>query len=252
MASVFAGCALGVVFWVHGAEPKLLGVLVAAAGLTLLGAIDDARPLSVWSRLLGQFLAAIVVVGTLPEDFRVFPDLMPAGRRGCAVGAGHRLVGERRQFPRRPRLDDGGAGRADDAGDRCPLRAWRGACLGRAARARAARRHARLRRLQQAPGADLSRRCRKPADRALPRLHADRRGAEQPRRGAAAVALHAGRPDDHAVPPRGRERADPLGAPHAFLSAWRDRRLERAASDDAHLPALPSARRARRRHGAGG
>ena len=78
MASVFAGCALGVVFWVDGSEPKLLGVLVAAAGLTLLGAIDDAHSLSVWSRLQGQFLAAIVVVGTLPGDFRLFPDLMPA------------------------------------------------------------------------------------------------------------------------------------------------------------------------------
>ena len=78
MASVFAGCALGVVFWVDGSEPKLLGVLVAAAGLTLLGAIDDAHSLSVWSRLQGQFLAAIVVVGTLPGDFRLFLDLMPA------------------------------------------------------------------------------------------------------------------------------------------------------------------------------
>ena len=79
MASVFAGCALGVVFWVDGSEPKLLGVLAAAAGLTLLGAIDDAHSLSVWSRLQGQFLAAIVVVGTLPGDFRLFPGLMPAG-----------------------------------------------------------------------------------------------------------------------------------------------------------------------------
>ena len=78
MAAVFAGCALGLVFWMHGAEPKLLGLLVAAAGLTLLGAIDDARPLSVWARLLGQILAGIVVVGALPENFRVFPDLMPA------------------------------------------------------------------------------------------------------------------------------------------------------------------------------
>lgn len=79
MASVFVGCALGVVFWVQGAEPKLFGVLVAAAGLTLLGALDDANPLSMWSRLQGQFLAAIVVIGTLPGDFRLFPGLMPAG-----------------------------------------------------------------------------------------------------------------------------------------------------------------------------
>ncbi len=79
MAAVFVGCALGIAFWVHDTEPKLFGLLVAAAGLTLLGAIDDARPLSVWARLLGQFLAAIVVIGALPESFRVFPGLMPAG-----------------------------------------------------------------------------------------------------------------------------------------------------------------------------
>lgn len=79
MASVFAGCALGILLWGQGAEPRLLGVLVAAAGLTLLGAIDDAHGLSVWSRLQGQLLAAIVVVGTLPEELRLFPGLMPAG-----------------------------------------------------------------------------------------------------------------------------------------------------------------------------
>ena len=66
------------------------------------------------------------------------------------------------------------------------------------------------------------------------------------------VPLHARRPDDHPVPPGGRERTDFVGAPHAFLSAWRDRRLERAASDDAHFPALLSARRAGSRHGGGG
>jgi UDP-N-acetylmuramyl pentapeptide phosphotransferase/UDP-N-acetylglucosamine-1-phosphate transferase len=79
MASVFAGCALGIFFWGQAAETPLLGVLVAAAGLTLLGAIDDAYALSVRSRLGGQFLAALIVIGTLPEQFRLFPDLMPAG-----------------------------------------------------------------------------------------------------------------------------------------------------------------------------
>jgi UDP-N-acetylmuramyl pentapeptide phosphotransferase/UDP-N-acetylglucosamine-1-phosphate transferase len=65
--------------WAPGGEPNLYGVLLAAAGLTLLGAIDDAHSLSVWSRLGGQFLAAIVVVGLLPAEFRLFPGLMPAG-----------------------------------------------------------------------------------------------------------------------------------------------------------------------------
>ena len=79
MLSVAAGCALGLLLWTQGLEPRLIAVLVAAAGLTLLGAIDDAHTLSVSSRLTGQVLAAIVVVGTLPEGFRLFPSLMPAG-----------------------------------------------------------------------------------------------------------------------------------------------------------------------------
>jgi UDP-N-acetylmuramyl pentapeptide phosphotransferase/UDP-N-acetylglucosamine-1-phosphate transferase len=77
MASVFAGCALGILVWAPGDESKIYGVLLAAAGLTLLGAIDDARALGVWSRLAGQLLAAILVVGLLPSDLRLFPGLMP-------------------------------------------------------------------------------------------------------------------------------------------------------------------------------
>src|SRR5262245_18532719 len=78
IASVLIGCAIGILFCLRGAEPTLFGVLVAAVGLMLLGAIDDARPMSVGSRLLGQSLAAIVAVGTLPPDLRLFPELMPA------------------------------------------------------------------------------------------------------------------------------------------------------------------------------
>jgi UDP-N-acetylmuramyl pentapeptide phosphotransferase/UDP-N-acetylglucosamine-1-phosphate transferase len=77
MASVFAGCALG--FFLAPAEPGLFGVLAAAAGLTLLGAIDDAYTVSVPSRLAGQALAAVVLVGTLPGNLRLFPGLLPAG-----------------------------------------------------------------------------------------------------------------------------------------------------------------------------
>lgn len=77
MAVVFAGCTIGLYF--APAKPSLLGVLVAAAGLTLLGAIDDAYTLPVWSRLKGQALAALVLVGTLPQELRLFPGLMPAG-----------------------------------------------------------------------------------------------------------------------------------------------------------------------------
>ncbi len=78
MASVLVGCAIGIPFYLRGAEPPLFGVLLAAAWLMLLGAIDDARPLSVGSRLLGQFLAAVIAVGTLPAELRLFPGLMPA------------------------------------------------------------------------------------------------------------------------------------------------------------------------------
>jgi UDP-N-acetylmuramyl pentapeptide phosphotransferase/UDP-N-acetylglucosamine-1-phosphate transferase len=78
MASVFAGCALGILAWAPGDEWKIFGVLLAAAGLTLLGAVDDWRSLGVWSRLAGQLLAAILVVGLLPSDLRLFPGLMPA------------------------------------------------------------------------------------------------------------------------------------------------------------------------------
>ena len=77
MTSVLAGTALGIFLWAQGLEPSLLGVLVAAAGLTLLGALDDAYTLSVPLRLTGQALAAIVTVVSLPEDFRLLPGLMP-------------------------------------------------------------------------------------------------------------------------------------------------------------------------------
>lgn len=79
MASMFAGSALGILVWAPGEESKIFGVLLAAAGLTLLGAIDDAHSLGVWPRLGGQLLAAIVVVALLPTEFRLFPGLMPAG-----------------------------------------------------------------------------------------------------------------------------------------------------------------------------
>ena len=69
----------------------------------------------------------------------------------------------------------------------------------------------------------------------MPRLHADRRGAQQSRRGAAtcrSTRWPTRRSRCSAAWPR---KSRSVGAPHAFLSARRDRRLERAASDDAHL-----------------
>ena len=77
MASVFAGCAVGLGFWMPGIETRLVGLLAAAAGLTLLGAIDDLHSLSVPPRLAGQALAAMAVVATLPEGFQILPGLIP-------------------------------------------------------------------------------------------------------------------------------------------------------------------------------
>ena len=103
----------------------------------------------------------------------MFPDLMPRGRRGALIVIGTVW------FVNAVNFLDGldwmtvaqvvpmTLGVAVLAGAR------RRARHHRPAGARPARRHARLRRLQQAPGADLSRRRRQPADRALPRLHAD-------------------------------------------------------------------------------
>jgi UDP-N-acetylmuramyl pentapeptide phosphotransferase/UDP-N-acetylglucosamine-1-phosphate transferase len=79
MATMFAGCAVGILVWAPGEEASIFGVLLAAAGLTLLGAIDDAHSLGVWPRLAGQLLAAILVVGLLPTEVRLLPGLMPAG-----------------------------------------------------------------------------------------------------------------------------------------------------------------------------
>ena len=78
MAAVLAGCALGLVFWMHGAEPKLLGLLVAAAGLTLLGALDDAHALSGVVAPARPDARRHRRGRPLPENFRLFPDLMPA------------------------------------------------------------------------------------------------------------------------------------------------------------------------------
>jgi len=45
-------------------RPKLLGVLLGAAALHVLGLADDARQLSAWLKLLAQFaVAAVVVIG---------------------------------------------------------------------------------------------------------------------------------------------------------------------------------------------
>jgi len=59
------------------AAPSLVPVLAAAAALALLGALDDARALPAAWRFIGQTVAAIAVVASLPENLRLLPDLLP-------------------------------------------------------------------------------------------------------------------------------------------------------------------------------
>jgi UDP-N-acetylmuramyl pentapeptide phosphotransferase/UDP-N-acetylglucosamine-1-phosphate transferase len=56
---------------------SLLPVLAAAAALTVLGLADDARALPVWLRFVGQTVAAMVMLFSLPPNLHFFPDLLP-------------------------------------------------------------------------------------------------------------------------------------------------------------------------------
>jgi UDP-N-acetylmuramyl pentapeptide phosphotransferase/UDP-N-acetylglucosamine-1-phosphate transferase len=66
----------------------LLQVLVAAFGLSLLGLADDAHALSVPGRFIGQGLAALIVIFSLPPDLAFFPDFLPLAveRAMLAIG----------------------------------------------------------------------------------------------------------------------------------------------------------------------
>lgn len=77
MLSVLAGCALGLFLWAPEPRPGLVPVLAVAVALTILGALDDAHTLPVSWRLIGQMLASLVLVASLPEDLQLFPSLMP-------------------------------------------------------------------------------------------------------------------------------------------------------------------------------
>ncbi|MEM7192196.1 MAG: glycosyl transferase [Pseudomonadota bacterium] len=57
--------------------PILAPVLIGAAALTLLGALDDAYSLPIVLRLLVQGGAAVLVAATLPPDFQILPQLLP-------------------------------------------------------------------------------------------------------------------------------------------------------------------------------
>ncbi|MEZ0281389.1 glycosyl transferase [Methyloceanibacter sp.] len=79
MLALFLVAAAGWLLWGArgGGMAPLWPVLIAAAGLTVLGLADDARALPVSWRFIGQTLAVLVMVASLPADLRLFPDLLP-------------------------------------------------------------------------------------------------------------------------------------------------------------------------------
>lgn len=71
--AIFIGTMLAAALFLPGTT-EIRGILGAAAVITVVGAIDDARDLSPWAKLLGQAAAALVCVlsGVLVDDF-TFP-----------------------------------------------------------------------------------------------------------------------------------------------------------------------------------
>ncbi len=79
MLAVLVVCAASGLFMPEAGAASLLPVLIAASVLTLLGALDDRHALPVSWRFIGQGLAALAIVLTLPEDVRILPGLLPLG-----------------------------------------------------------------------------------------------------------------------------------------------------------------------------
>ena len=62
-----------------GERTGLVALLAAALTLTVLGAIDDVRPLPALPRLAIQAAAVAVAVGFAPPEARLWPDALPIG-----------------------------------------------------------------------------------------------------------------------------------------------------------------------------
>lgn len=77
MLSLLVVCGLGLLLNPPWQPPSLVPVLAAAAFLTVLGAFDDAHGLAVSWRFVAQFAAATAIVFWLPQDFQLFPKLLP-------------------------------------------------------------------------------------------------------------------------------------------------------------------------------
>ena len=73
--AIFAGVLIAALIFMPDNE-RTRGILVAAALITLVGAVDDARDLPPWAKLAGQVLAALVLVnaGVVVENI-TFPFL---------------------------------------------------------------------------------------------------------------------------------------------------------------------------------
>ena len=68
-------------------DPTIGIVLSAAAGLSVVGAIDDIKPLGVLPRLLLQAAAVTAVLVTLPDDLRII-SMLPLWLERLALGVG--------------------------------------------------------------------------------------------------------------------------------------------------------------------
>jgi UDP-N-acetylmuramyl pentapeptide phosphotransferase/UDP-N-acetylglucosamine-1-phosphate transferase len=77
MLALLVVCAAAGLLMPQAGAVSLIPVLGAAGFLTLLGALDDAHALPVSWRFIGQTLAALAIVLTLPEDVRILPGVIP-------------------------------------------------------------------------------------------------------------------------------------------------------------------------------
>ena len=77
MLALLVVCALAALLAPQSGVLTLVPVLAAASFLTALGALDDAHALPVSWRFIGQALAALAIVLTLPEDVRILPGILP-------------------------------------------------------------------------------------------------------------------------------------------------------------------------------
>ena len=112
--AIFAGALLAGLIWLPD-ERAWHGVLIAAAVITLVGALDDRFDLPPVAKLAGQVLAALIVVhyGVLVERIRLpflglLPFRTPATRSPSSASCDHerRQLLRRRRRPRGRRLRD--------------------------------------------------------------------------------------------------------------------------------------------------